>query len=345
MLSIKQAAEIAGGDISGDPDLAISGINSLENAREGEISFLSNQKYLNQVRQTKASAIICSPQMRVEGKPLLLMKNPYLGFARLMQHFHPRRRPDVGIDPAAVIGHTAKVGIDVNISEGAYIGEHAVIGDRVDIYPGCYIGHNTVIGDDTVINANVSIYHDCQVGKRVIIHSGTVVGSDGFGFATDEEGKHHKIPQAGNVVIEDDVEIGANCSIDRAVLGSTVIGEGSKLDNLIQIAHNVQIGKRTFIVSQVGISGSSKVGDQSILAGQAGIVGHVEIGSHCIIAAQAGVSNNVPDNEVYLGAPARPMMEMKRIFAVQAKLPEMRTLVKQLEKRVEELESRKNNKS
>lgn len=340
MISLKKIAELTGGEVVGDPELMISSVNSLEKAGEGEITFLSNRKYLKQAKVTRAAAIMCSPQTRVEDKPMVVMKNPYLGFAKVMQHFYPRKRPDVGIDPAAVISATAKIGADANIFEGVYIGEHAVIGDRVDIFPGCHVGDNAVVGDDTLLNANVSIYHDCQIGKRVIIQSGTVVGSDGFGFATDENGWHHKIPQTGNVIIEDDVEIGSNCSIDRAVIGSTRIGAGAKLDNLIQIAHNVEIGARTFVVSQVGVSGSSKVGEQSILAGQVGVVGHVEIGDHCIIAAQAGVSNNVPDGEVYLGSPARPMMEMKRIIAVQSKLPELRSLLKNLQKRVEELESK-----
>jgi UDP-3-O-[3-hydroxymyristoyl] glucosamine N-acyltransferase len=340
MTTLREIAVIAGGEVEGDSEIQIKSINSLENAQEGEITFLANPKYIKQAQSTRASAIICNRETRVEGMPMVVMKNPYLGFARLMQHFYPRKRPDVGIDPAAVVSDTARVGVDVNIFEGAYIGEHAVIGDRVDIFPGCHVGDNAVIGDDTVLNANVSVYHGCQIGKRVIIHSGTVVGSDGFGFATDEDGWHHKIPQVGNVIIADDVEIGANCSIDRAVLGSTRIGEGSKIDNLVQIAHNVEIGKRTFIVAQVGISGSSKVGDQAILAGQVGVVGHVEIGDRSIVAAQAGVSNNVPAGEVYLGSPARPMMEMKRIIAVQSKLPELRALLKDLQKRVEQLETK-----
>jgi len=340
MITVKEIAEITGGKVLGDPDVEIASINSLENAEAGEVTFLANRKYIQQAQETAASAIICAPDMEVADKTLVVMEKPYLGFAKMMQHFHPRKRPMVGVDPAAVVSDTAKVGEDVNIFEGAYVGEHAVVGDRVDIYPGCHIGDNSVIGNDTTLNANVSIYHDCVIGERVIIHSGTVVGSDGFGFATDEYGCHHKIPQVGNVVIEDDVEIGSNCSIDRAVIGSTRIGAGAKLDNLIQIAHNVQIGKRTFVVAQVGISGSSKVGDQAILAGQVGVVGHVEIGDRCIVAAQAGVSNSIPDDEVYWGSPARPMMEMKRIVAVQAKLPQLRSLVKKLEKRIEDLEAK-----
>lgn len=341
MISLKEIAELTGGEVVGDADLMIESVNSIESAAEGEITFLANKKYLKQAQSTRASAIICSPETRIDGKQMIVMKNPYLGFAKVMRHFFARKRPDVGIDPAAVVSDTAKVGADVNIFAGAYIGEHAVIGDRVDIYPGCHVGDNAVIGDDTLLYANASVYHDCRIGRRVIIHSGTVVGSDGFGFATDEDGWHHKIPQVGNVIIEDDVEIGSNCSIDRAVLGSTRIGEGAKLDNLIQIAHNVEIGKRTFIVAQVGISGSSKVGEQAILAGQVGVVGHVEIGDHCIVGAQAGVSNSIPDREVYLGSPARPMMEAKRIIAVQSKLPQLRSLLKDLQKRVEQLESKK----
>ncbi len=340
MISVKEIAGITGAEVIGDPDIIISSVKSIEEAGEGDITFLANRKYISRAQETKASAVICSPLLKLEGKTTLIMENPYLGFAKVMQYFHPRKRATIGVDPTAMVSDTARVGVNVNIYAGVYIGENVVIGDEVDIMPGCYIGDNTVIDDNTLLYANVTVYHDCRIGACVIIHSGTVIGSDGFGFATDEKGGHHKIPQTGNVIVEDDVEIGSNCSIDRAVLGSTIIGAGTKLDNLIQIAHNVKIGKHTFVVAQVGISGSSTVGDQVILAGQAGIVGHVEIGDRSIIVAQAGVSNNVPAGEIYGGSPARPMMEMKRIFAVQAKLPQLRTLVKDMQKRIEALEAK-----
>lgn len=341
MSSVKEIAELVGGKIVGDPDILISGVKPLADASEGDLSFIANRKYLRQAQETKASAVIVPEGLELPGKTMIEVKNPYLGFAKVMSMFHPPRRASVGIDPTALVSDSALIGKNTNIYEGTYIGERAEIGDDVDIYPGCFIGDDVHVGAGTLIYANVSVYAGCRIGKRVIIHSGTVIGSDGFGFATDDEGWHHKIPQVGNVVVEDDVEIGANCCIDRAVMGSTVIGAGSKLDNLIQIAHNVRIGKRTFIVAQVGISGSAEIGDQVILAGQVGVVGHVRIGDRCIIAAQAGVSNDVPDGEAYLGSPARPIMEQKRIIAVEGKLPEMREALRSLQKRVDELESRK----
>lgn len=341
MWSVKEIAELIKGNVIGDPELQVSGIKPLTEAGEGDISFMANRKYLQQAKETRATAVIVPEGMELPGKTMIAVKNPYLGFAMIMQRLYPVRRPNVGIDPAAVVADSATIGKNTNLFEGAYIGERAEIADDVDIYPGCFIGDDVRIGAGTVIHAGVSIYNGCVIGERVIIHSGTVIGSDGFGFATDENGWHHKIPQVGNVIVEDDVEIGANCSIDRAVMGSTRIGAGAKLDNLIQIAHNVQVGKRTFIVAQVGVSGSSQIGEQAIIAGQVGIVGHVRIGDRCIIAAQAGVSNDVPDGEAYLGSPARPIMEQKRIIAVESKLPEMRETLRRLAKRVEELE-RKN---
>ncbi len=339
-IKLKDVAELIGGELNGDPELEINGIRDIENAGKGELTFLANRKYLPLLEQTKASAVICPSDIELPGMDQIRMKNPYLGFAKIMQHFFPRKRDEMGVHEKAYTAPSARIGEGTNIYPGASVGENARIGKNCDILPGCSIGKGAVIGDNCLLYPNVTVYHQCEVGNRCIIHAGTVIGSDGFGFATDEKGEHHKIPQIGNVIIEDDVEIGSNSSIDRAVLGSTRIGEGTKVDNLIQIAHNVQIGKRCFIVAQVGISGSSKVGNDSILAGQVGVVGHIRIGNKCIIAAQSGVLNDVPDGEMYLGSPARPMAESKKIMVTEGKLPEMRHTLKSLIKRVEELEAK-----
>jgi UDP-3-O-[3-hydroxymyristoyl] glucosamine N-acyltransferase len=340
-MTAKELAARIGGELEGDGSVEIRGIRPIAEARKGDVTFLSNRKYEHHLETTQATALICAPECGVSGLSLIRMKNPYLGFARAMRLFFPRERGAAGIHPAAVVAPTATIGEDACIHPCAVIEDYAAVGDRAEIGPGCVIGRNATVGADSLLHAHVTVYRDCEIGERVIVHSGAVIGGDGFGFATDENGRHVKIPQAGNVVIADDVEIGSNCSIDRAVLGSTRVGKGTKIDNLVQIAHNVEIGERCFIVGQVGISGSSKVGDQSILAGQVGVVGHVSIGDHVVVGAQSGVSNDVSDGEVVLGSPARPIAETKRILAVSSKLPEMRAQLRELLKRIEDLEAPK----
>ncbi len=339
-MTVKEIAALIGGTVEGDKNIDIKSIKPIEEAGPEDLTFVANPKYLKAMETSRAAAAICNKDISLTACTAIKVANAYLGFARIMQHFHPRKRKTIGVHPQAYVSENARIGQDVNIYPGAYIGDEAVIGDRVDILPGCFIGDQTTIGEDTLLYANVTIYHACRIGARVIVHSGTVIGSDGYGFASDEQEHHHKIPQVGCVIVEDDVEIGSNCSIDRAVMGATRIGQGTKLDNLIQVAHNVQIGKHCFIVSQVGISGSSKIGSYCKLAGQVGVVGHIEVEDRCIIAAQSGVHNNVKSGEIYLGSPARPMSETRKIFAIQAKLPEIRNDLRKLKKRVEEMENK-----
>lgn len=340
-VTLQSLAEQVGGDVVGDGNTPIAGLRPLDRAGPEHLTFLTNKKYAAQAPASRAAAVLCAPELKVEGKPLLISDNPYLAVARLMQLFYPRRRDAIGVSGGAHVDDSATIGRDANIYPGAVVGPEAVLGDRVDVYPNSVIGRGTKIGADTVVYGGVCIYDGCEIGARCIVHGGTVIGSDGFGFATDHAaGRHVKIPQVGNVIIEDDVEIGSNCTIDRGAMGPTRIGEGTKIDNLVHVAHNVQIGKHCFIAGQTGISGSTRIGDYVTLAGQVGLAGHIELGDRVVVGAKGGVSNNVPAGAVYWGIPARPMNDMKRIVAVQAKLPEMRKLLKDLEKRIQALEAK-----
>ena len=318
-VTLKELADAIGAELVGDGQTSIAGVGTLDDAAPGQIAFLSNPKYLRQLEETKASAVIVAPSVKTDRRPILRAKDPYFAFALAVRHLHgARRHPFAGIHPRANVDPTA------------------TIGEGTTIYPGVYVGPRTRIGRDCVLHANVVIYEDCMIGNRVIIHSNTTIGPDGFGFAT-HEGVHHEIPQIGNVIIEDDVEIGSNCSIDRAALGSTVIGKGSKLNDLIAIGHNTKMGPHCLIVSQVGIAGSSTVGHHVTLAGQVGVAGHIEIGDNVTVGAQAGVTNSVPEQSVMLGSPAMPIRQARRVAAVFVQLPELQDRVKKLEQSVEEL--------
>lgn len=318
-LTLKELADAIGAELVGDPGLPISGVNTLEDAGPGQVTFLANPKYLKQLEGTKASAVIVAPSVNADHVAILKAKDPYYAFAQAVQRIHgPRQHSFSGVHPKATVDPTA------------------TIGEGTVVYPGAYVGARVRIGRDCVLHPNVVIYEDCVVGDRVIIHANTAIGPDGFGYATNA-GVHHKIPQIGNVVIEDDVEIGANCSIDRAALGSTVIGKGSKLNDLIAIGHNTRMGPHCLIVSQVGIAGSATIGHHVTLAGQVGVAGHIEVGDHVTVGAQAGVTNSVPEQSVLLGSPAMPIRHARRVAAVFVQLPELQERVKKLEQSVEEL--------
>jgi UDP-3-O-[3-hydroxymyristoyl] glucosamine N-acyltransferase len=318
-VTLKELAEAIGAELVGDPNLLITGVNTLEDAEPGQVTFLANPKYLKQLEGTRASAVIVSPAVNVNHVAILKAKDPYYAFAQVVQRIHgTRRHPLAGVHPRATVDPTASVG------EGTVV------------YPGAYVGARVTIGRDCVLHPNVVIYEDCVIGDRVIIHANTAIGPDGFGYAA-HGGVHHKIPQVGNVIIEDDVEIGANCSIDRAALGSTVIGKGSKLNDLIAIGHNTRMGPHCLIVSQVGIAGSATIGHHVTLAGQVGVAGHIEVGDHVTVGAQAGVTNSVPEQSVLLGSPAMPIRQARRVAAVFVQLPELQDRVKKLEQSVEEL--------
>lgn len=333
--TLKEIASLIGGELIGDENILIGNVNGIKEAQEGEITFLANPLYRPLLNETRASCVITSKDVVSASKPIIRTDNPSLAFSKVISLFKTQQeeKPPEGIDKTALIGKGVTLGKDVTISAYVIIEEGSSIGDGTTIYPHVYIGHNTKIGKSTKIYPNVSIRENSVIGSNVIIHSGTVVGSDGFGFVK-VNGIHQKIPQTGIVVIEDDVEIGSNVSIDRARFGKTIIGKGTKIDNLVQIAHNVKIGPNSIIVSLTGISGSVSLGKEVTLAGQVGIVGHVEIGDNVIVAAQSGVSKSIPANSVVLGSPAKPISEERKILACIRRLPELFKAVKELKDRL-----------
>jgi len=336
-MTVKEIADFLEGEVLGDEKVVIKGASGIKEAKEGEITFLSNPRYNNLVSQTRASAIIASEKISAAEKPVILVDNASLAFTKILNKFYPKELVRAkGVHPAAIVAKGAKLGRGVGIGAYAVIEENVVIGDNTVIYPGCYIGHNTRIGSDTLIYANVSIRESVTIGNRVVIQSGAVIGSDGFGFIT-QEGRHQRIPQIGTVVVEDDVEIGANVTVDRARFDKTVIGKGTKIDNLVQIAHNVVIGQNCIIVAQVGISGSTTIGNNVTLAGQAGLAGHITVGDNATVAARAGVSKSVPSGTLVSGYPAKPHSIAKRINACIQNLPRLYKKVEEIKKRIEEL--------
>jgi UDP-3-O-[3-hydroxymyristoyl] glucosamine N-acyltransferase len=338
--TLKEIAKLIDGEVIGDGDILINGASGIREASEGEITFLANSKYSSLMDKTRAAAIITSADARDTTKPMIITENPSLAFIKIISMFtpddagHPR-----GIDYTVVMGKNVSLGKDVTIGAYSVIGDNVTLGDDVIIYAGCYVGHHTKIGSQTLIYPHVSIRERISIGSRVIIHSGTVIGSDGFGFATIK-GAHHKIPQVGTVQIDDDVEIGANVTIDRARFDKTVIGSGTKIDNLVQIAHNVIIGQNSLIVAQVGIAGSAIIGNNVTLGGQAGLVGHIMIGDNAIVTGQSGVAKSVPPDTMVSGYPARPFMTTQRVNASLQNLPKLFNQVKELKKKVQELEAR-----
>lgn len=340
--TLNEIAKIIGGKVVGNGDILITGASGIKEALEGDITFLANPKYSALMDKTRAAAIVTSAQAQQTSKPVILTENPSLAFAKIISIFtpldanHPKR-----IDYTVVMGKNVSLGKDVGIGPYTVIEDNAEIGDNAIIYAGCYIGHNTKIGANTLIYPQVCIRERVTIGARVIIHSGTVIGSDGFGFETIK-GQHYKIPQIGTVEVGDDVEIGANVTIDRARFDKTIIGRGTKIDNLVQIAHNVVIGENSLIVAQVGISGSTTIGNNVVLGGQAGLVGHISVGDNAIVTAQTGVAKSVPAGTMVSGYPARPFMTTQRANASLQNLPKLSELVKELKKRIEELESRLN---
>jgi len=338
-MKLKELAQWIGGTVVGDGEVEIHSVASIEDAKEGEITFIANPKYLSKLNQTRASAVIVSPEVIPGEKHLLCVKNPYLAFAKILTLFTQKPYQSKGIDSNAWVSPTAQLGEDLTVYPFVYIGDRCHIGDRVTLYPGVYVGEDSSIGEDSILHTNVSIYPGMTIGKRVILHSGVVVGSDGFGYAK-EGGKNFKVPQVGKVEIEDDVEIGSNTSIDRGTLGNTIIRRGVKIDNLVQIAHNVLIGEDSIIVAQVGISGSTKLGSNVTLAGQVGLTGHLQIGDNVMIGAQSGVAQDVPANQAVTGSPAMPHREFLRMIMTMPKVPEMRKRLTEMEKRLNRIEEK-----
>jgi UDP-3-O-[3-hydroxymyristoyl] glucosamine N-acyltransferase len=332
-LTIKEIAEITSGKISGDADILIIGANTLEHACEGEISFLANPKYGKWLDKTKASCVLVSDNLDVDmGIPMIKVKNPDMAFSKILSILYgDREHPVEGISKNAFIHDDAEIAGDVKIGDMVKIEDGVKVGKGTLIYPNVYIGKNAVIGENCLIYPGVSIMDSVQIGNHVIISACSVIGSDGFGFAT-EKGKHMKTPQVGSVVIKDNVEIGANVCIDRGTPGDTFIDEGTKIDNLVQIAHNVKVGKNCFLVAQVGVAGSTVIEDGAVLAGQAGVVGHITIGAGAQVGAQAGVTNDIQPGMQVSGYPARDHRQARKTIALIGKLPKLFKEVERLKK-------------
>ncbi|MEY2563525.1 MAG: UDP-3-O-[3-hydroxymyristoyl] glucosamine N-acyltransferase [Verrucomicrobiota bacterium] len=324
-VTLGEIADFVGGQYAGDRNRLVTAVAPLAEAREEQLSFLSNRKYAAQLDQTRAGALLVPASMEGDDKRWIRVADPYFAIARIMTRWFSMRPMPKGRSALASISATAKLGTNVAVGPFATIGDNVVIGNNVTIFQSVSIEAGTTIGDDSIIYPNVVIYDGARIGRRCIIHAGVVIGSDGYGFAM-HEGKHHKIPQIGIVRIEDDVEIGAGTTIDRAALGETVIGEGTKIDNLVQIGHNVKIGKHCLLVSQVGIAGSTELGDHVFVAGQSGFSGHLKIGHRVQVAAKSAVLADVPDDTKVMGSPAMPFNEFARRHAALKRLAKRKPL-------------------
>ncbi len=334
--SAAQIAMIINGKIEGDANTSVNSFGKIEEAQSGQLAFLANPKYEEFLYTTKASVIIINENLELKqpvAATLIRVPDAYTAFAALLSKYQEMMQQQLhGVQEPSYISKTASYGQNVFIGAFAYLGENVKVGNNTKIYPDVYLGNNVSVGENSVIHPGVKIYQDCVIGNNVIIHAGTVIGSDGFGFAPQPDGSFKKVPQIGNVIVEDHVEIGANTTIDRATIGSTIIKSGAKLDNLIQIAHNVEIGNSTVVAAQTGISGSSKIGKGVMIGGQVGIVGHINIGDGAKINAQSGVSKSIEPGKSVTGSPAYDYTSALRSQALSRKLPE-------LEKRITELEA------
>lgn len=336
-----QIALLVNGKIQGDANASVSSFGKIEEAKTGQLAFLANPKYEDHLYSTQASIIIVNESLQLKeniSSTLIRVPDAYSAFATLLSKYQEMMTQQMnGIQQPSYIAKTASYGENVFVGAFAYVGENVRIGSNTKIFPGVYIGDNVTIGNSTIIHPGVKIYKDCLVGDRVTIHAGTVIGSDGFGFAPQGDGTFKKVPQIGNVIIENEVEIGANTTIDRATIGSTIIKAGAKLDNLIQVAHNVEIGNSTVIAAQAGISGSTKIGKGAMIGGQAGVVGHLQIGDGARINAQSGVSKSIEAGKAVTGSPAHDYTAALRSQAISRNLPQLEKRLKELEALVKEL--------
>lgn len=335
--TLQELAEYLDGQVTGDVATLISGLGTLDSAEEGQITFLANPKYAAKVETTRASAIVLPPNADNFGRNGIVVANPYLAFAKLLALFTTRPRAVKGIMAGAFVGENVTIGTEVSIYPGAYIGNGVTIGDRATIHPNVTLYEGVTLGNDVTLHAGVSVREGSQIGSRVIVHNGSVIGGDGFGYAPNDE-CWFKIPQIGTVIIEDDVEIGSNSTIDRAALETTRIGRGTKIDNLVQIAHNCQIGENCIIVAQAGIAGSTRLGKHVTLGGQVAIVDHLIIGDNAMISGQSGVFNNLAAGAVVSGTPAIPHQSRLKSAAVFPHLPEMRKTLSKLKTRMTKME-------
>ncbi len=336
--TVREIAELIGGRLIGEATREITGVASLDAATEAEIAFVDSEGHRPQAERSRAGCLVVPEGFRLPGRTLIEVAHPRRAFADIVRLFHPRPRPMPGVHPTAILGEGVVLGDGVSIGPYAVLDREVRIGARAEIGPGVYIGARSSIGEDSIIYPNVTIYHDVQIGARVIIHSGSVIGSDGFGYFL-AEGRYWKFPQVGSVIIEDDVEIGAGVCIDRGTLGATRIGRGVKIDNLVQVAHNVTIEEDTVIAAQTGIAGSTHIERGVQIGGQVGIADHVRIGQGAIIGAQAGIPSGkrIRAGEFVWGTPARPMREFKEQYAHLSRLPHLRQMVATLSEQVDAL--------
>ena len=337
----EQIATVLNGTIEGDPSVVVNNFSRIEEGKPGTLTFLANPKYTHFIYDTDASVVLVNNEFKAEQPvkaTLIRCENAYASLAVLLDMMEKMKPEKVGIEPMTYISESASLGENVYIGAFSYIADNARIGNNTKIYPQVYIGENVQIGNHTIIYPGARIYSGCKIGNNCIIHAGAVIGSDGFGFAP-ENGSYKKIPQMGIVIIEDDVEIGANTTIDRAVMEATLVKKGVKLDNLIQIAHNVEVGENTVMAAQVGISGSTKVGKHCMFGGQVGLGGHITIGDNANIGAQSGIISNVESEAKIIGAPAIPVRDFFKSSVIFPKLPEMYRQIAQLQKEIELLKS------
>ena len=340
-IRVKEIAKMLKGTVVGDENIVINSLSKIEQGTKGSLSFLANSKYFHFLPTTKASAILVEQSMKeasnLTNATLIQVEDAYLSFAKIINLFGQENKQNSGIHPSSFVDKDSSVGKDVYIGANVNIGKNCYIGDQVHIYPNCHIGDNVTIGKNTIIYAGTVINSSCQIGQDCFIQSGVVIGSDGFGFANDDNNNFLKIAQIGNVIIEDQVEIGANTTIDRATMGSTIIRQGVKLDNLIQIAHNVEIGRNTIIAAQSGVAGSTKIGENCMIGGQVGIIGHLVIGNNVKIAAQSGVGSNVKDDQIIQGSPAFSVSDYRKSYVSFKQLPQLFSLVHKIEKQINNL--------
>lgn len=335
-MKLGDLASLIHGEVIGDESIEITGVSGIREAKDGDVTYLSARKYLKDLSGSRASCVIVREQLADIPIPQITVQNPQLAFAKLLEHFYVKRHEPSGISADAYVSGTARLAEGVSVYPFCYLSPGVSLGKGTVVYPHVFIGEDTTIGEDCILFPHVTVREKVRIGDRVIVHSGAVIGADGFGYVFDR-GVHHKIPQVGGVIVADDVEIGANVTIDRATTGDTLIGSGTKIDNLVQIAHNVKIGKNSLIISQVGIAGSSEIGDYVTLAGQVGVADHVTIESETMIAAQSGVMGYV-EKGIYSGSPAISHRDWLKAQAVFARLPELQKRVKELEAKLHALE-------
>ena len=331
-----QIAELLGGEVVGNPEITVNTLSKIEEGHPGSLSFLSNLQYTPYIYKTNASIVIVNRDFvpeRAITSTLIKVDDAYVAFAKLLEFYNTVKNNKTGIEQLSFVAPSSTLGDDCYVGAFAYVGERCTIGKNVKIHPHVFIGDDVTIGDNTNLFSGVKVYAECVLGNNVTIHGGSIIGADGFGFAPNSENSYNKIAQIGNVIIEDHVEIGASTTIDRATMGSTIIRKGVKLDNLIQVAHNVEIGENTVIAAQTGIAGSTKIGKNCLIGGQVGIIGHLKIGDNVKIAAQSGIGKNVPDGQVVQGSPAFGIGDYVRSYAMFRRLPEIASKLNDLEKR------------